>query len=318
MAPSRPEQARTFARLHPALCLAPGLFVSKRKATRTGVGAIQTLARQDLGELTYVFDGTEPLGSDDLRVLQAVFLLASLPANRYEISVAAPQSPLGQTLAQALAVTLAPGQASQSKMLTCSVAGLAQAGGYAETAGGSREGVTDALGRLAQIRVTCLQGDTLVSAANLLACTALDPAAASFGEPTDTLALAIAPALSSTLLDGAKGRYVHIEQSDIDRLGDIEAHGGRIRLLHMRLCGFIDPGKQKKVSAETLAEYAFGPTESKDTRRRQLGDVRKALPLLGQLGWTVAADDRRGGRQVFTLTRPALQSVPAKNKADTR
>jgi Replication protein C (RepC) len=74
----------------------------------------------------------------------------------------------------------------------------------------------------------------------------------------------------------------------------------------------MTPGKQKKASAETLAEYAFGATESKDTRRRQLGDVRKALPRLRQLDWTVEGDDRRGGRQVFTMTRPALPGASAK------
>lgn len=263
-----------------------------------------------MGDLRYVFTGIAPLGSDDLRVMQAVHLLASQPGNMLEIDTAAPRSPLAKTLVAGLKPVIAPGEPAFAKMLTGSVAALAEAGGYTQTAGGSREGVSDSLTRLAAIQVSCLRADTEVSSSQLLALADLDPEADGFGAPTDTLAIALAPSLSTPLLANGGGRYVHLEQSDILGLGQDAAHGARTRLLHLRLCGYIDPGKTKGVSAATLAEYAFGQTDSKDTLRRQLGDIRKSIPLLGQLGWTVSPDDRRGGRQVFTLTRPTLPVAP--------
>lgn len=302
--------ARSFARLHPALGLASGLFVSKARAPRAASGVPDVLATQTMGDLSYVFTGIAPLGSDDLRVMQAVHLLASQPANLLEINTAAPRSALAQTLVASLGPVIAPGEPGFAKMLTGSVAAIAEAGGYAQTAGGSREGVSGSLTRLAAIRVSCLRADKEVSSSQLLALADLDPEADGFGAPTDTLAIALAPSLSTPLLANGGGRYVHLEQSDILTLGEDTEHGARTRLLHLRLCGYIDPGKTKAVSAATLAEYAFGQPASKDTLRRQLGDIRKATPLLGRLGWTVAADGRRGGRQVFTLTRPALPNVP--------
>lgn len=298
--------SRSFARVHPALCLASGLFVSKAKAPRAASGAPVILATQIMGDLSYVFTGIAPLGSDDLRVMQAVHLLASQPANTLEIDTTTPRTPLAQTLVAALNPVISTGEPVSAKMLTGSVAALAEAGGYAQTAGGSREGVSGSLTRLAAIRVACLRDNQEVSVCQLLALADLDPEADGFGAPTDTLAIALAPSLSTPLLVSGGGRYVHLEQSDILTLGEDAEHGARTRLLHLRLCGYIDPGKTKAVSAATLAEYAFGQPASKDTLRRQLGDIRKSMPLLGRLGWTVTADTRRGGRQVFTLIRPAL------------
>jgi hypothetical protein len=75
----------------------------------------------------------------------------------------------------------------------------------------------------------------------------------------------------------------------------------------MRLCGFIDPGKSRMVQATKLSEYVFGKTSSADTARRQLQDIRKAIVRVQSLGWEIAGDERKAGRQVFTITRPALR-----------
>jgi hypothetical protein len=291
VAPSKPNPAEvthTYARIPPAICLASGLFVSKSKAPRLATTSIAVLAEQAIGELVYVFEGPGPLGTEDLRTLQAVFMLASHPSNRIEMNTANPATPIGKALVGLLALSFEQGEPTIAKMATGNPSSLAAAGGYTESGGGSRSGITDSLNRLA-------------------------PDVDHIGEPKDKFAIALAPSLSTTLIGSGNGRYGLIEQQDIDRLSEAGVNGSRTRLLHMRLCGFIDPGQLRQVSTATLAEYAFGKTESKDTVRRQYGDIRKSMPVLQQLGWTVSADDRVGGKQVFTISRPALPTRAKKS-----
>jgi hypothetical protein len=192
-------------------------------------------------------------------------------------------------------------------MTTGTIAGLAAAGGYAETAGGSRRGVPDALGRLSKILVICLRNTQEVSRAQLLSTAAISPGDEELGEPGDTIAIALAPSLSTTLLTTSRGKHARIDQADINGLGQSGADVARARVLHMRLCGFIDPGKMRQVKASLLSEYAFGKAGSADTGRRQLQDIRRAIVHLQSLGWDIAGDERKAGRQVFTITRPALR-----------
>lgn len=314
VAPSKPNPAEvthTYARIPPAICLASGLFVSKSKAPRLATTSIAVLAEQEIGELVYVFEGPGPLGTEDLRTLQAVFMLASHPSNRIEMNAANPATPIGNALVGLLALSFEQGAPTIAKMATGNPSSLAAAGGYTESGGGSRSGITDSLKRLAEIVVICLRNGAEVSRSKLLATTPLDPDMDHMGEPKDKFAIALAPSLSTTLIGSGNGRYGLIEQQDIDRLSEAGVNGSRTRLLHMRLCGFIDPGRSRQVSTATLAEYAFGKTESKDTVRRQYGDIRSSMPVLQQLGWTVSADDKVGGKQVFTISRPAL---PARAK----
>lgn len=296
-----------FARIHSALCLAPGLFVSKAKAPRPASAANKVLAEQESGDVVFRFEGVAPLGTDDLRILQAVFMLASRPSNRIEINTAEVRSATGMALVAGLGLTISPGEPTIAKMTTGTIAGLAAAGGYAETAGGSRRGVPDALGRLSKILVICLRNTQEVSRAQLLSTADISPGDKELGEPGDTIAIALAPSLSTTLLTTSRGKHARIDQADINGLGQSGADVARARVLHMRLCGFIDPGKMRQAKASVLSEYVFGKTGSADTARRQLQDIRKAIVRLQSLGWGIAGDERKAGRQVFTITRPALR-----------
>ena len=316
MAQSRPEptESRAFARMHPALCLAAGLFVSKSKSGQTPGSSTTRLAEYQTGDLVFVFEGHSPLGVEDLRALQAVFVLASRPGNSIEIDTAAPATPIGRALVDTLAPTTTQGEPAIAKMITTSLAGLATAGGYAESGGGGRAGIALSIERMSAITVICKRHQQEVSRSQLLASAKLDPETDKLGQPADTQALALAPCLSTTLLSGStKNRYAHIEQAELVTLGQ-QAHSSRARLLHMRLCGFIDPGQQRNVSVEKLTEYAFGNTESADTLRRQYGDIRKTMPIFIELGWETQGDDRKGGKQVFSVTRPGLNKAKSRAK----
>ncbi|WP_434057944.1 replication protein C, IncQ-type [Acinetobacter pseudolwoffii] len=51
------------------------------------------------------------------------------------------------------------------------------------------------------------------------------------------------------------------------------------RLLHQRLCGWIDPGKTGKASIDTLCGYVWPSEASGSTMRKRRQRVREALPI---------------------------------------
>lgn len=72
------------------------------------------------------------------------------------------------------------------------------------------------------------------------------------------------------------------------------------RLLHQRLCGWIDPGKTGKASIDTLCGYVWPSEASGSTMRKRRQRVREALPELVALGWTVT--EFAAGK--YDITRP--------------
>lgn len=75
---------------------------------------------------------------------------------------------------------------------------------------------------------------------------------------------------------------------------------GSFRLLHQRLCGWIDPGKTGKASIDTLCGYVWPSEASGSTMRKRRQRVREALPELVALGWTVT--EFAAGK--YDITRP--------------
>ncbi|OYQ73206.1 replication C family protein [Wohlfahrtiimonas chitiniclastica] len=72
------------------------------------------------------------------------------------------------------------------------------------------------------------------------------------------------------------------------------------RLLHQRLCGWIDPGKTGKASIDTLCSYVWPSEASSSAMRKRRQRVREALPELEALGWSVV--EYAAGK--YDITRP--------------
>lgn len=301
------DQPERFARFHPVLSLVPGLFTSKSRQTKSAASTPICLGSQSYSGRDYDFFGNTPLGGSDLRVLQAIYLLCSHPSNALELEITSPLSKVSTRLVQGLAFSGDDEGFSRAKVLTCTISDLANASGYVSTGGGSRKVISEAISRLASITTVVRHDGNEVFRSALLADTDLDPTVDDIGNEADKIAIALSPALSSPLLAGSKAAFVRIPHADIQALSNIE--GGKnldsARLIYLRLCGFINPGQEKKVSAATLAKYAFGDAASKDTARRQYQNVRDALENLKTIGWSTSGDDRKSGERVYTIKRPA-------------
>ncbi len=298
-------EAGAFARIHPVVALADGLFRALPNGGRSE-GEPFELARQEYMGREYVFESTSELGADDLRVMQGVFMLASKPSSDVEIDVHAPVTDTGKRLAAVLSFVAEKGEPALAKYVTFSAASLGNAAAYVGNGGGSRRIVGASLERLSGVVVRVFSGPAEVSRSLLLAVTGLDPL--DDRGPRENSALALCPDLSVPVVTGLRGhRHCRMEFSEIGALGK----SGCARIIHQRLCSFVDPGKTHKVRLRNLMGYAFGTTEVENTLRRRLSDTREAMETLALLpGWSVSHDGVEGGSRVYTITRPGKATKP--------
>ena len=83
------------------------------------------------------------------------------------------------------------------------------------------------------------------------------------------------------------------------------------RLIHQRLCGWIDPGKAGRVELDTLSGYVWPDEANAEAMKKRRQKVRKALAELATVGWKVgeyAAGKWEIGRPKPVVTFPRLRS----------
>ena len=74
------------------------------------------------------------------------------------------------------------------------------------------------------------------------------------------------------------------------------------RLLHQRLCGWIDMGKSGKTTMETLCGYVWMDETNTNALKQRRLSIRKALAEIEGLNWTVTEYVR--GK--FEISRPSF------------
>ncbi|UDN22984.1 replication protein C [Aeromonas veronii] len=271
----------THARHDHMHCLAPGLFraISHGQRRRDKLEVIYRFG----GGNQIEFSGPEPLGADDLRVLQGLVALAGLESQSNEIEPVA-VSETGAILRDLLDLRWA---ANQQRVLVVrsSLRKLAKEVGYANPR--DTNTVRCCIERLWKVSVIAKVAGQR-SGFRLLANYVSDT-------QTDGLFLALNPLLTYAIM--GNGRHVRIDMTEVRHL-----NGSIARLLHQRLCARVDCGQKRAVQLDTLVAYAFPDEVSTATHRKRQSRVRKALDELTALGWSIC--EHAKGR--FTIGRPAL------------
>ena len=262
-------------------CLAPGLFraIAPGQRRRDKLDAVYRFG----GGNQIEFSGPEPLGADDLRVLQGLVALAGVEDYSAIIEPIAATGE-GNNLRTLLEPRWA---ANQQRVLVVksSLHKLAKEIGYANPR--DTNTVRRCVERLWKVSVIA-QVAGLRSGFRLLANYASDAL-------TDGLFVALNPLLTNAVL--GNGRYTYIDLAEVRQLRSSTA-----RILHQRLCAWIDCGRSKPVGLDKLVSYAFPDKSSAATDRKRQSRVRKALDELAELGWSIS--EHAKGR--FTIGRPAL------------
>lgn len=251
-----------FAKMAPAICHAPGLFVSRDKNAPEQLMKLNYV----VGPLLYRFVGPQ-LGPVELRVLQGLVALSAM--QNFGEETGARDESLDEV--QALL--------SRSAQVRTSYNQLAQAIGYQADSGSAHAGIRKALEQLFAVAVFISRADELgakdMAAGHLL--TRLQSS-----EARNAIDVALCPILAAAAL-GGRGEYLRINLDEVRRLKSDPA-----RLLHRRL-HYINAGqKPRNVRLDTLAGYIWPVEANASTHRKRRERVGKAVSELEyRLGWTV-------------------------------
>ncbi len=276
----------TYARHDPAHVLAPGLFRSLGPNDRKRLKLDVTYVH---GEDALQFTGFEPLGVDDLRILQGLVAMAGKDGlwlkDEGDPSESARQLML-DLFTPPHELVLA-GQKPDTLVVRNSFRRLAREIGMAES-GQSIKIIRKSIERLFGVTIFVQTGKKRF-ATRLLSSYASD-------EGTGDLFVALNPRVTAAIMGDTQ--YIRIDLDEVRGLKTDPA-----RLIHQRLCGWIDMGRTAKVRIETLAEYAWpvaALTES--TVRKRRAKVRDAMQELRDIGWTVT----EGKDGVCEIMRPRM------------
>lgn len=255
----------THARHDPAHCLAPGLFRSLKRGERKR-GKLDVTYTFGEGE-SMRFVGFEPLGADDMRLLQGI---AALGGPNGILLTPEPTTETGQQLRlfleprfEAIEQDGLVVRESLTKLL--SETGMTDSGDNIKTLKAS-------LLRMSNVTILVTKGQRQA---------AFHMMSHAFDEADGRLWVALNPRIAEAIL--GRRPYARIDMAEVRALQTDPA-----RLMHQRLCGWIDPGKSGRVELDTLCGYAWPSEANAEAMKKRRQVARKALAELAALGWTVS------------------------------
>lgn len=263
---ARSKHELTHVRHDPAHCLAPGLFRSLKRGERKR-GKLDVAYDYGSGK-RIEFKGPEPLGADDLRILQGLVAMAG-PSGL--VLSPNPKTEGGQQLRQFLEPKWEAVKAD-AMVVKGSYRALAREIGYQE-GGDQFRAIRECIERLWTVSIIAQNGQRR-QGFRLLSNYASD-------EAEGRLYVALNPLIAQAVMGG--GQHVRINMDEVRAL-----ESEVVRLLHQRLCGWIDPSKSGKAAVDTLCGYVWPAEACPATMRKRRQRIREALRELEVLGWTVA------------------------------
>lgn len=260
----KPKYELDHARHDPGHVLAPGLFRSLRKGDYKRL-KLDIAYEFGAGE-RLEFKAAEPLGAPELRVLQGLIAMAG-PGGL--LLSPEPKTESGQQLRLLLETKF---DAIQADALVAkgSFRALAKAIGYVDIE--NTKGIQESIERLWGVSVIAQKGGRRMGF-RLLSTYSSD-------EAEGRLHVALNPRIASAILGEAQ--HCRISLNEVRALKTDPA-----RLIHQRLCGWIDSGKSGKTTIETLCGYVWMDDANPNAMKQRRHAVKKALAEIGALGWGV-------------------------------
>jgi hypothetical protein len=284
----------THARCDPAHCLAPGLFRSLKRGERKKLKLDVTYA---YGNDSMRFWGPEPLGPDDLRVMQGLVAMAATSGDsgRGILLKHDSESETGQQLR--LFLDLEEEAIKKDVMVAKgSFRQLARELGYATDGGSQFRTIRESIERLWAVSVI-VESDGKRQGFRILSEYASDGVGG-------RLLVALNPRLAEAIV--GKRSHTRIDLAEVRALQTDPA-----RLMHQRLCGWIDPGKFGRVELDTLCGYIWPAVASNaNTVKTRHRTARKSLSELEMLGWSVTEYSKAKWEIGRPNTRPLSSDYP--------
>ena len=275
----------THARHDPAHCLAPGLFRSLKRGERKKLKLDITYQH---GADSIRFWGPEPLGADDLRVLQGLIAMAAVSGDKGRGIMLHPEPATegGQQLR--LWLELKWDAIEKDAMVAKgSFRQLAKEIGFADDGGKQLKAIRESIERLWAVSVI-IERDGKRQGFRILSDYASD-------EHDGKLFVAVNPRLAEAI--AGERQHARINMEEVRALDSDPA-----RLIHQRLCGWIDPAKSGRVTLDSLCSYVWPDEANAEAMKKRRQTARKALLELGALGWTI----KEYAAAKYEIWRPAL------------
>ena len=268
----------THARHAPSHCLAPGLFRSLKRGERK-LAKLDVIYEYGDGQ-RIEFSGPEPLGADDLRILQGLVAMSGPSAL---VLSSEPKTEAGQQLRLFMEPRWEAAELD-AKIVKGSYRALSREVGYANA--GDTKRIRDCIERLWKVSVIAHSSGKR-KGFRLLSEYASD-------DVGGQLFVALNPMITEAVVGDCK--HIRINMEEVRALESDVA-----RLLHQRLCGWIDPGKKRLVELDTLCGYAWPNDASISTMKKRRQRAKKSLVELENIGWKI----REYASRKFEIYRPA-------------
>nr|WP_315848378.1 replication protein C, IncQ-type [uncultured Rhodoferax sp.] len=255
-------------KLDPAHVSAPGLFRSlNRKARERAHSKLYVVysPQAEVDGQLLEFHGPEPLGTDDLRVLQGLLALATL--NSKELTNARLEYMEGGT------APVMP----EHVVVKCSFSQLARTIGYASPSSGATHlTIRECIERMAKVSI-------FFRASHHGRSVRLDPLIDHYESDlkSNGVNVGLNKLMTAAIFAGRKGeKYLKMRMDEVRLLKSDHA-----RLIHHRL-HYLNEGASIRIGFERLAEYVWPESGSPKVDSKRLGLVKKALNELLTLGWS--------------------------------
>ena len=281
----RAQYDLTHARHDPTHCLAPGLFRALKRGQRKTEKLDVVYEYGDGRRIE--FAGPEPLGADDLRILQGLVAMAG-PSGL--VLAQEPTTSAGAQLRLGLDLKWDALQ-KDSLVVQGSYRALAHEIGYSHDGGAQFRTIRDCIERLWKVSII-MQSGRRRQGFRLLSHYASD-------EADGKLFVAVNPMIAGAVL--GRSQFVRISMAEVRAL-----QGDLTRLVHQRLCGWVDPGAGGRVGMDVLLGYAWPTPSTGSTLRMRRKRMREALAELRTLGWKIT----EYARHKWQIARPALDTPP--------
>jgi hypothetical protein len=241
----------------------------------------------EFGKDSIRFWGPEPLGADDMRILQGLVAMASISGEdgRGILLHPEPRTEAGQQL-RLLLETKFDAQAADAMVVKGSYRQLAKEIGYVDVDGGAAfKAIRDCIERLWAVSVI-VERNGKRQGFRILSEYASD-------DSDGRLFVALNPRLADAIMGSAQ--HLRIEMDEVRQLSTDPA-----RLMHQRL-HWINAGATERVTLDTLCGYIWPePADNPNTIKTRKQTARKALAELAGISWK--SDEYAPGK--FNITRP--------------
>lgn len=273
----------THAKHDPAHCLTPGLFRSLKRGERKKLKLDVT---HKYGDDSLRFIGFEPLDGGDLRLLQG---LVAMSGPSGIILSPEPKTKIGTQL-RLLLDTQFDAAEKDARVVKSTIGKLLTETGMTDS-GDNIKGIIASLTRMANVTVVVHKGSRQ-AVFHLLSY--------AFDSDDGRLLVALNPRVTEAVL--GERSFTHIPMAEVRAIKSDPA-----RLIHQRLCGWIDPGKTGKVEIDTLCGYVWPDEATPEAMKKRRQAVRKAVTELTGLGWFI----EEYAQSKFNIGRPTAKQLPS-------